>query len=60
MVGTFQPYHGLKNLFELIALKGDLDRKTLCMSTRAQVRGLILVPTASAGAYEPPGETFTA
>ena len=60
VVGTFKPYYGLKNLFEIIALKGDGDRKTLGMSTHAQVQGLTLVPIASAGAHEPPGETFTA
>ena len=60
VVGTFKPYYELKNLFEIIALKGDGDRKTLGMSTHAQVQGLTLVPIASAGAHEPPGETFTA
>ena len=29
MVGILKPYHMLKNLFELIALKGNGDRKTL-------------------------------
>ena len=59
MVVTLKPYHMLKNLFELIALKGHRDRKTLGMSACAQMQGLVLAPTASAcaGANKPPGET---
>ena len=45
----------LKNVFDLIALKGDGDRKTSGMSTCIQVWGLMLVPTASVRV----GETFT-
>ena len=51
----------LKNLFELIALKGGGDAKTLGTSTHAQAQAL--VPIAStrdlALAPEPLGETFT-
>ena len=46
VVGTLKPYNMLKNLFELILLKGNRDGKIL--GARARTR-----------AYEPPGETFT-
>ena len=51
------PYHMLKNLFELIALKGNGGRKTLAMCTHTQ--GFALVPTVSTCTNEPPGETLT-
>ena len=35
VVGSLKPYHMLKNLFELLALKGDEDGKTLGVSTHA-------------------------
>ena len=50
VVGILKPYHMLENLFELIALKGNWDGKTLGMSVFIQVRGsrshplLVLVP----------------
>ena len=48
VVGTLKPYHILKNLFELIALKDKGD-------------GVALSPTASARARAlvPPDETFS-
>ena len=42
---TLIPYHILKKLFELTALKGDGDRKTLGISAHARVCGLKLLPT---------------
>ena len=51
MVGTLKPYHLLKNLFELVALKGSLDAKTLGASAHAQAQGLVLLPIARAHAY---------
>ena len=44
VVGTLKPYFMLKNLFELIALKGDGDGTTLGASACAQARGFALVP----------------
>ena len=52
-MGTLKPYHMIKNLFELIALKGH---------GAAKIWGQVLVPghePTSALAPEPPGETFT-
>ena len=53
--------HMLKNLFELIALKGTGDGKILGRSTPAKAQGFTLAPTASARAQanELPSETFT-
>ena len=48
VTGTIKPYHMLKYLFELIALKGSGDTKTLGTSTHAQVRALELVQRARA------------
>ena len=45
-VGTLKPYHMLKNLFELIALKEDGGRKSMGISTCTPVRGLALAPTS--------------
>ena len=55
------PYHMLKSLFELIALKGNGNGKTLGRSTPAQAPGFTLAPAASARAHanELPSETFT-
>ena len=52
VVGILKPYHMIKNLSEVIALKGSRDRKTLRTNAHAQVQ--VLVPTP-----EPPGEPFT-
>ena len=47
VVRTLKPYHMLKKLFELIALKDDGDGKTL--GSRAHT---------CTHAHVPPGETF--
>ena len=47
VVGTLEPYHMLKNSFELTALKYGRDAKTLGSSTCAWAGALALVPTAS-------------
>ena len=60
VVGTLKLYHMLKNLFELIAIKGiNGDRKTLGTSAHARVQGLGLAPTVNAypRAHEPPDLT---
>ena len=61
VAGTLKLYHMLKNLFELIAIKGNGDRKTLSTSAHARVQGLGLAPTVNVytRAHGPPGETFT-
>ena len=41
VVGRLKPYHMLKKLFELIALKGNGDEKTLDTSARARMQGLV-------------------
>ena len=58
VVGTLKLYHMLKNLFEIIAIKGNGDRKTLGTSAHARVQGLGLAPTVNAypRAHEPPGD----
>ena len=62
VVGIFKPYHMLKNLFELIALKGGGNAKTLGASTHAQEQALAPIASTRALAIgpEPPGETLTA
>ena len=42
VVETLKPYHMLNNLFELIALKGHWDTKTLGARAHAQVQVLAL------------------
>ena len=61
LLRTLKPYHMLKNLFEIIAIKDDGDGKTLGTSTCTQVLGLMLMPTASVCdcAHEPLGKTLT-
>ena len=44
----------LKNIFELISLKGDWNRKT---GHKCEL--LVLIPTTRTRAHEPPDETFT-
>ena len=47
VVGTLKPYHMLKNLFELIELKGDGDAITL--GTRAHGWPQVLAPEPPSG-----------
>ena len=56
VVGTLKPYHMLKNLFELIALKGSGDAKTWGASAYAH-KPLHLCPP-EALTPEPRGETL--
>ena len=60
-MGTLKPYHILKNLFELIALKDGGNTKTLGASTYAQAQVLVTIASTRALTLEPepPGETFT-
>ena len=48
MAGTLKPYHVLKNLFELAAVEGDRDGKTLGASACTWASGLAfaLAPTS--------------
>ena len=48
----------LKNLYELIALKDDENRKTLGMNAHYQMQGLMLIPTVSTHTHES-GGNFT-
>ena len=60
VVGTLKPYHMLKNLFELIALKGGGDAKTFGTNSLTQVQVLALMSVTSASTCShPQGETFT-
>ena len=60
VMGTLKPYHKLKNLFELIALKGGGDTKTFGTNSLTQVQVVALMSITSASTCSHPhGETFT-